>query len=119
MTRATDVQAMQLGGDVSVVDLTPTPLTAAGQVGDWVRLSGRPAFLQVEISNTTTPVAQVVFEVSNDRVARTAKVWFTYDLTGSAPSNGDTTFSGAVWGRLRCVSISGVSAAVTGTLARS
>lgn len=103
----------------TVLDLTPEPLTATNLVGPWLLALGRPGFVEAQLSNTTTPEAVVVLEASNMKLSGGKQIWGEETLTGAEAVAGDVVFAGPVWVRLRVVSISGVNAAVNGTIAWS
>lgn len=103
----------------TVLDLTPEPLTATNLVGPWVLALGRPGFVEVQLSNTTTPEAVVVLEASNMELSNGKQIWGEETLMGASDVAGDIVFAGPVKVRLRVVSITGTNAAVNGTIAWS
>jgi hypothetical protein len=128
MTRTTDFESYRLSGDVSISDLTPVELSTADALpetgtatatGPWVRCNSGPGAVHVELSDTTTPTATVVVECSNTRTSKGPVIIDTLALTAAGQGQGSVTFSGYVWVRIRVTAISGTSAKVTATYARS
>jgi hypothetical protein len=122
MARSDDVKAIRekMGSNCSLIDLTPTPLTATGP-GEWVRYEGKtPGFAQAFLSDTTTPTATVQIECTNDPLDLIGCLMAPVDaMSGAKATAGATTFSGPIWVRINVLAISGSGASVTGLLSRS
>jgi hypothetical protein len=120
MTRAADFAAMKVNANADLTDLTPTPLTAAGD-GGWQRNTSKegPCWVDIALSAGT---ATFVVEVTNDPLSTNGTpIYGTADspvaIAGTLAVDGFTLYTGAFWVRIRRVDSAGGN--LTATLGRA
>lgn len=112
MSREEDLKLIASESGITVIDLTPTPLTAPG-VGPWCRCYGKPGWVQAAQANVAG-TADMLIEASIDRVDGTEDTIVAFDQTSQADrGRGGTLFAGPIWIRFRLVAITGVGNSVT------